>query len=78
MNAHITSEHNAETHRMFELVHKMETALHSPRVWQICAAVLIIALIVMLMAFAEVFSGSSQNAMPYYGYPSYPAYPLVP
>ncbi len=78
MNAHLTSEH-IQWNWMHEFSHKLEQAIHSPRVWQIVIAVAIIAAIVMLMAFAQVFSGgSTEQTYQYYGYPSYPGYPVIP
>lgn len=79
MNAHLTSHHELHWHWMYEFAQKLEKAFQSPRVWQIVALVAVIAAIVLLLAFAQVFSGgSADQTIPYYGYPSYPGYPIVP
>ncbi len=77
MNAHLTSQH-IHWNWMHEFSHRLEQALHSPRVWQIVAVVAAISAVIMLLAFAQMFSGGGTDQMPYYGYPSYPGYPVVP
>lgn len=78
MNAHLTS-HTLHWHWMNEFTHKLEKAIESPRVWQIVAVAVVILAIVMLLTFAQVFSGGAgDQTMPYYGYPSYPGYPITP
>ena len=78
MNAHLTSQH-LHWNWMHEFSMKLEQAIHSTRVWQIVTIVAILSAIVLLLAFAEVFSsGSPQQSFQYYGYPSYPGYPVIP
>lgn len=71
MNTHILSGHHLHLHWLDVLGHKMNEALHNPKMWAIIAVCALIAALIGLAMIASTMEG--EPTMPYYyDYPGFP------
>ncbi len=74
MNNHIISNDHLELHWMDVLMHKLYSAVHSPKLWIALGIFGLLAAMYVLAFYASM--GESQGPMPYdYGFPTYPLVP---
>lgn len=71
MNTHILSGHHLHWHWMESMCHKMNLAIHNPKMWAIISVCALVAALIFLAMIASTMEG--EPTMPYYyDYPLYP------